>query len=84
MGSLLSWIVFGLIVGLIARFIAPGHQHLGLAGTTLLGIGGSFMGGFLSALIWGGNWRNPSPTSWIGAIVGAIVLLVLFEKLSRR
>ncbi|HYI00261.1 GlsB/YeaQ/YmgE family stress response membrane protein [Hyalangium sp.] len=84
MWSLLSWIVFGFVVGLIARFIMPGHQHIGFIRTTLLGIGGSFVGGFLSALIFGGNWRNPGPSSWIGAIIGAVVLLVLSETVFSR
>jgi uncharacterized membrane protein YeaQ/YmgE (transglycosylase-associated protein family) len=84
--GLCSWIFFGLVVGVIARFIMPGQQHMGLIRTTLLGIGGSFVGGFLSALIFGGNWRHPSSTGWIGAIIGAVVLLVLSETFfsSRR
>jgi uncharacterized membrane protein YeaQ/YmgE (transglycosylase-associated protein family) len=79
-----SWIVFGFIVGLIARFIMPGHQHIGLIRTTLLGVGGSFVGGALAALIKGGNWRTPSPAGFIGAIIGAIVLLLLSEMLFSR
>ncbi|MFL5348981.1 MAG: GlsB/YeaQ/YmgE family stress response membrane protein [Hyalangium sp.] len=82
--GLCSWIFFGFVVGLIARFIMPGHQHIGFIRTTLLGVGGSFVGGFLSALIWGGNWRNPSPSGWIGAIIGAIVLLVISETFFSR
>ncbi len=82
--GLCSWIVFGFVVGLIARFIMPGHQHIGLVRTTLLGVGGSFVGGFLSALIWGGNWRHPSPSGWIGAIIGAVVLLVVSETFFSR
>lgn len=82
--GLCSWIVFGFVVGLIARFIMPGHQHIGLIRTTLLGVGGSFVGGFLSALIWGGDWRHPSHSGWIGAIVGAVVLLVISETFFSR
>lgn len=84
MYSLCTWIVFGFVVGLVARFIMPGHQHIGLIRTTLLGVGGSFVGGFLTALIRGGNWRTPSPSGWIGAIIGAVVLLVLSQMLSSR
>jgi uncharacterized membrane protein YeaQ/YmgE (transglycosylase-associated protein family) len=79
-----SWIVFGFIVGLIARFIMPGKQSMGLIRTTLLGVGGSFVGGVLAALIWGGNWRSPSPAGFIGAILGAVVLLIIFEAMSSR
>jgi uncharacterized membrane protein YeaQ/YmgE (transglycosylase-associated protein family) len=82
--GLCSWIVFGFIVGLIARFIMPGSQNMGFIRTTVLGVGGSFVGGFLGAFFRGGNWRNPSPSGFIGAIVGAIVLLALSEMLSSR
>jgi uncharacterized membrane protein YeaQ/YmgE (transglycosylase-associated protein family) len=82
--GLCSWIVFGFIVGLIARFIMPGRQGMGFIRTTLLGIAGSFVGGLLAALIKGGNWRTPSPAGWIGAIIGAVVLLVLYEALFSR
>ena len=84
MFSLCTLIASGFIIGLIARFIMPGHQHIGFVRTTLLGIAGSFVGGFLSALIWGGNWRSPSMSGWIGSIIGAVVLLVLSEMLTSR
>lgn len=82
--GLCSWIVFGLVVGLIARFVMPGQQSMGMIRTTLLGIGGSFVGGVLSALIWGGNWRNPTPAGFLGAIVGAVVLLIISETFFSR
>jgi uncharacterized membrane protein YeaQ/YmgE (transglycosylase-associated protein family) len=82
--GLCSWIVFGFIVGLIARAIMPGTQSIGFIRTTLLGVGGSFVGGFLAAFLRGGSWRTPSPAGFIGAIVGAIVLLFLSELLSSR
>lgn len=80
--GLCSWIVFGFIVGLIARAIIPGQQAMGFIRTTLLGVGGAFMGGFLAALLRGGNWRNPSPAGFVGALIGAVVLLALFEMIS--
>jgi uncharacterized membrane protein YeaQ/YmgE (transglycosylase-associated protein family) len=84
MWSLCTLIVSGFVVGLIARFIMPGHQHIGFIRTTLLGIAGSFVGGFLSALVWGGNWRSPSASGFIGSVIGAVVLLVLSEMLTSR
>ncbi len=84
MWSLCTLIVSGFIVGLIARFIMPGNQNLGFIRTTLLGIAGSFVGGFLAALIWGGNWRHPTTTGFIGSVIGAVVLLVLSEMLTSR
>ncbi|KFE66089.1 GlsB/YeaQ/YmgE family stress response membrane protein [Hyalangium minutum] len=84
MFSLCTLAVSGFVVGMIARFIMPGHQHIGIIRTALLGIGGSFVGGFLSALIFGGNWRHPSPSGWIGSVIGSVVLLILSEALFSR
>ncbi|HLL05751.1 MAG TPA: GlsB/YeaQ/YmgE family stress response membrane protein [Myxococcaceae bacterium] len=80
--GLCSWIVFGLVVGMIARFVMPGEQKMGIIRTTLLGIGGSFVGGFLAAMIWGGNWRKFSSAGFLGAIIGAVVLLAISEAIS--
>lgn len=83
--GLLSWIVFGFFAGLIARAIVPGRQSVGCIATTALGVAGSFMGGFLASLLLGrGNWRNPTPTGFIGAVIGAAVILVLAEVLLGR
>ncbi len=70
---IIGWIVFGLIVGAIARFIYPGRQDLGLVRTTLLGIAGSFVGGFLGWLLFGGSMIQSS--GWIGSICGAALVL---------
>lgn len=77
--GLLGWIVLGFVSGLVARAIVPGSQGMGCIGTTVLGVAGSFAGGFLTSLFTGGNWRHPEPRGFIGSIVGAIVLLVLAE-----
>jgi uncharacterized membrane protein YeaQ/YmgE (transglycosylase-associated protein family) len=75
--GLCGWIVFGFLAGLVARAIVPGHQGLGCLATTLLGIGGAFTGGFLGALLTGGNWRGFEPSGFLGAVIGAIVLLAV-------
>lgn len=82
--GLCGWIVFGLVAGLIARAIMPGRQKMGLIRTTLLGIAGSFMGGFLASVIRGGDWRLLQPGGFLGAILGAIVLLWLGRMMSGR
>lgn len=82
--GLCGWIVFGLVAGLIARAIMPGRQNMGLVMTTLLGIAGSFMGGFLASVIRGGSWRLLNPSGFIGAIIGAVVLLWLGKMMSGR
>jgi uncharacterized membrane protein YeaQ/YmgE (transglycosylase-associated protein family) len=84
MFNLCGWIIMGLVAGLIARAVMPGRQSMGFIGTTLLGIAGSFMGGFLASLLLGGSWRVLQPSGYIGSIIGAIVLLWLGRQMSGR
>jgi uncharacterized membrane protein YeaQ/YmgE (transglycosylase-associated protein family) len=78
LGTILSWAVFGLIVGLIARFLYPGRQPMGLLGTMGLGIIGSLLGGVIS---WGIGF-NPEEgpfrgAGWIMSIVGSLIIVGL-------
>jgi len=82
--GLCGWIIFGFLAGLIARAVMPGRQAMGLIATTLLGIAGSFMGGFLASLLSGGSWRVLRPSGFIGAVIGAVVLLMLGRMMSDR
>jgi uncharacterized membrane protein YeaQ/YmgE (transglycosylase-associated protein family) len=82
--GLCTWIISGFLAGLIARALMPGRQGLGLIATTLLGIAGSFMGGFLASVLRGGSWRLFNPSGFIGAILGAVVLLWLGRVMSSR
>jgi uncharacterized membrane protein YeaQ/YmgE (transglycosylase-associated protein family) len=76
-------IIVGFIIGLIARAIMPGMQHLGFIATTLLGIGGSIIGGLIARL-----FSKPEPGSsfhpagFIMSIIGALVLLFIWGKLN--
>jgi uncharacterized membrane protein YeaQ/YmgE (transglycosylase-associated protein family) len=76
------YIIVGFVVGLIARAIVPGAQHFGFLMTTLLGIGGSIVGGLIGRL-----FSKPEPGStfhpagFIMSIVGAIVVLFIWMKL---
>jgi uncharacterized membrane protein YeaQ/YmgE (transglycosylase-associated protein family) len=74
-------IVIGLIVGLIARLLVPGRDDIGLLGTILLGIVGSFVGGFLQQLIEFHHLEvtHFAATGFIGSILGAIVLLLILR-----
>ena len=78
---ILGWIVFGLIVGAIARFAYPGRQDVGLLRTTILGVVGSFVGGFVGWLIFGGSVFQAS--GWIGSIVGALIVLAIATRQGR-
>jgi uncharacterized membrane protein YeaQ/YmgE (transglycosylase-associated protein family) len=83
--TLIFWILFGAIVGIVARFLVPGADPMGWIGTILLGIIGSFAGGFLAQLFFHGAVTFPPPTTgWIGSIVGAIVVLLVWRMSQGR
>ena len=84
-GVVIAWIVFGLVVGIIARFLLPGPQPMGLILTCLLGIAGSFLGGFLGTLLFGGGEVDASHAAgWIGSIIGALILLLGYGMMTKR
>jgi uncharacterized membrane protein YeaQ/YmgE (transglycosylase-associated protein family) len=86
--TILSWIVCGLLVGLAARFLIPGRQSLNLPMTTLLGIGGALVGGFLYSFLRAGavepfslsahNWYG-----WTVSILGAMLVLGTYTYFSQ-
>ena len=86
LGTIIGLIVIGLIAGFIARAVVPGRQSLSVLQTILLGIVGSFVGGFLGRLLFGrGNGDGfVQPSSWIGSIIGAIIVLVIYLAIKRR
>jgi len=82
--GILGWIVFGLIVGAIARLLMPGSQPMGCLLTIAIGIAGSFVGGYIGTLLAGRPIEMAEPSGWIGAILGALLLLFLYGLASRR
>jgi uncharacterized membrane protein YeaQ/YmgE (transglycosylase-associated protein family) len=82
--GILLFIVFGFVVGLLARAILPGRQSMGLIATSLLGIAGSFVGGFLAALVTHTRVFDFNTAGFIGSIIGAIVLLAIATRFSGR
>jgi uncharacterized membrane protein YeaQ/YmgE (transglycosylase-associated protein family) len=88
-GTLLSWMVCGLVVGLIARLLVPGRQNMGLLLTMVLGIVGAVVGGFLYSLIQGApsepfSLSGNAWPGWIVAILGAALVLWAYVSLSPR
>jgi uncharacterized membrane protein YeaQ/YmgE (transglycosylase-associated protein family) len=83
--SIISWAVFGLIVGLIARAIYPGPQSMGFLGTMILGIVGSMLGGYISYVF---GFRPEagafSGGGWIMSIIGAMLVTWLGLRLGSR
>jgi len=75
--SLLAFLIFGLLVGLIARALMPGRQNMGVLATMLLGVFGSLLGGIIGNLLFRGPWDRPVAAGWIGSIIGSLLLLAL-------
>ena len=73
--GIIAWIVFGFIIGLLARALVPGRQHMGFIMTTLLGIAGSLVGGLVTAAITGRAVSELHGAGFIGSLVGAVLLL---------
>jgi len=83
--GIISMIVVGLIAGLIARAIMPGADPMGWIGTIVLGIVGSFVGGFLASTLLGrGTGNGLEPTGIVGSIIGALIVLALYRMMKRR
>jgi uncharacterized membrane protein YeaQ/YmgE (transglycosylase-associated protein family) len=79
--NFIGWILFGLVVGAIAKFLMPGRDPGGWIVTILLGIAGSFVGGFLATTLMG---RQQQSAGWIGSILGAIILLFVYRLIVGR
>jgi uncharacterized membrane protein YeaQ/YmgE (transglycosylase-associated protein family) len=73
--ALLLFAVFGFFAGLLARALMPGKQKMGLLMTSLLGMAGSFVGGFLSSLVFHYRMFDLHPSGFIASVIGALVLL---------
>ena len=85
LGTIIGLIVIGLVAGFVARALVPGRQSMSVLQTILLGIVGSFVGGFLGRLLFGGSGDSfVQPSSWIGSIIGAIIVLVIYLAIKRR
>jgi uncharacterized membrane protein YeaQ/YmgE (transglycosylase-associated protein family) len=83
-GAIISWAVFGLIVGALARLLVPGRQAMGMAMTMFLGVAGSLIGGFISWILRGGEPDMYAPAGWILSIIGAVVLILVASRFGRR
>jgi uncharacterized membrane protein YeaQ/YmgE (transglycosylase-associated protein family) len=78
MFDFLGWLVFGLIVGALARFLVPGPDRLGCLGTIALGVGGSVVGGWLGWLLF--PEAHYRPAGFLGALVGAVLVLWVYRR----
>jgi len=81
--TILGWIVFGLIVGFIARALVPGKDDIGILRTVALGVVGSVVGGLVAGFLTVGI-RGFHPAGWLGSIIGAVIVLVIYNKVTGR
>jgi uncharacterized membrane protein YeaQ/YmgE (transglycosylase-associated protein family) len=80
--GILSWIVFGLVVGIIAKLVTPGRDPGGIIITLLLGVAGALLGGFIGRAM---GFYGPTETAgWLMSIGGAILLLVIYRMVAPR
>jgi uncharacterized membrane protein YeaQ/YmgE (transglycosylase-associated protein family) len=80
--GILGWILFGLVVGIVAKFLMPGRDPGGIIITIVLGIVGALVGGFIGQAL---NLYEPGePAGFVGATLGAILVLWLYRVATRR
>ena len=80
-------LVVGLIAGAIARLLVPGKESFGWIGTLVLGVLGGYVGGTLGSLVFAPHkfdLRPPVNHAFLGAIVGAVILLLIYNAVTRR
>ena len=79
---IIVWIIFGLIVGVVAKLLMPGRDPGGFIITALLGIVGAVVGGWLGRAM--GFYREGEPAGFIMAVVGAVIVLFVYRMIARR
>ena len=80
--GIIAWIIFGLIVGVVAKFLMPGRDPGGFVITIVLGMVGAMVGGFLGRAV---GWYGPNdPAGFVMAVVGAMLLLIGYRLIARR
>jgi uncharacterized membrane protein YeaQ/YmgE (transglycosylase-associated protein family) len=77
------WLIVGLIAGFIARGLVPGRDEMGMLGTLVLGLIGSLVGGFLGSLLTS-NDADFSPAGLVGSIIGAVIALLVYRATTGR
>ena len=84
--GIIGWIVLGLLAGVIAKAILPGDDPGGIIVTIIIGIVGAILGGFLAQVLFGNNTVDDffDISTWLTAIIGAILLLVIYRMVAGR
>ncbi len=82
--GILTWVIWGLFVGALARLLLPGRQRLGIALTIVLGVVGSLLGGFLATEVLGiGDSNDADFGSFVIAVATSVLLLAIYDRVNR-
>ena len=81
LGFTIGLLFIGLVAGFLARALVPGRDPRGLGGTILLGVAGSFLGGFLGRLLFA---TQRTTAGFLGSVIGAVILLLIYNAATRR
>ena len=80
--TILSWLVSGLVIGVLAKLLMPGKDPGGFVVTILIGIAGAFLGSYIGQTL---GWYAPGePAGWLVSILGAILLLALYRVVRKK
>lgn len=82
--GILAFVLFGLVIGLVARALMPGRQSMGLVASTLLGMAGSFLGGLIGSVMQGGRMFELHSAGIIGSLIGALLVMFIVGMGGRR
>ena len=80
--TVIGWIIFGLIIGALAKLVMPGRDPGGIIITMLIGIAGALLGGFIGRAI--GLYGPNQAAGWVMSFIGAIILLWIYRMVVRR
>lgn len=80
--SIIGWVLFGLVVGIVGKLLMPGRDPGGFVITILLGIAGALLGGFVGQSL--GFYREGEPAGFLMAVLGSIILLLLYRMFVGR
>ena len=86
LGFILGLVIIGLIAGALARLLVPGRDPMGIGATIVLGIIGSFVGGFLADVLFHNDAQDKGihPVGLVGSVIGAIIVLLIYNAVTHR
>lgn len=85
-GLIISWIIIGALIGLIARAIMPGKQSMGLGMTIILGVVGAIVGGLIGSLFGGGSLMDNPWSLWtiLLSVIGALIVMFVYSLITKK